>query len=69
MKETEEPFGTQVNHIFQYSLNPVHELVRFSRVHVIDEGDDAFTFTWKMILRHICSVENPSKKCHNPLDS
>ena len=43
----------QVNHIFQYSLNPKHELIRFDQMDQIDGEDDAFTFTWKAILRKV----------------
>ena len=44
----------------------MHELVRFI---TFDAGGDAFTFTWKVILRHIYSVEKLSNECHDPLDS
>ena len=46
----------QVNHIFQYSLNPKHELIRFDQMDQIDGEDDAFTFTWKAILRRVQMV-------------
>ena len=47
----------QVNHIFQYSLNPKHELIRFDQMDQIDGEDDAFTFTWKAILRRVQMVD------------
>ena len=48
----------QVNHIFQYSLNPKHELIRFDQMDQIDGEDDAFTFTWKAILRRVQMVDS-----------
>ena len=46
--------GLQVAHVFQYSLNPVHELIRFDQLWMVDPDDDAFTFTWKAVLRRLC---------------
>ena len=43
-----------VRHVFQYSLNPAHELIRFDRASNMSHHDDAFTFTWKAILRNVC---------------
>ena len=57
----------QVNQIFQYSLNPSHELIRFDKMTQLHKDDDAFTFTWKAILRHICKSNAQTEKCSKPM--
>ena len=56
----------QMRHVFQYSLNPAHELIRFDRRHIIAREDDAFTFTWKAILRRICDKGMLKEACAAP---
>ena len=57
----------QIRHVFQYSLNPVHELIRFDKRHAIAQEDDAFTFTWKALLRRICGKGMLKEACADPV--
>lgn len=43
-----------VRHVFQYALNPAHELVTFRNRAKLQRLDDAFTFTLKSVLRTWC---------------
>ena len=47
----------QVRPVFQYLRDPHHELVTFSKRYIISPGDDAFTFTMKGVLRHLCRTK------------
>ncbi|KAK9833835.1 hypothetical protein WJX74_007296 [Apatococcus lobatus] len=44
----------EVRHIFQYSLNPAHDLLRWDQRGHRDPRDDAFTFTMKAVMRNVC---------------
>lgn len=44
----------QVRHVFQFSLNPAHELIRWDQKQTRHSQDDAFTFTMKALMRHLC---------------
>ena len=52
-----------IKHIFQYMLNPDHELIRWDQRSIIHPGDDAFTFTMKSVLRNLCSRKLGLKRC------
>ena len=57
-----------VAHVFQYSLYSDHSLIHFAARNKLQAGDDAFTFTIKAVLRHICA-KGWSAKCsagHSP---
>ena len=45
----------EVKHLFQYMLNPVHELIRLDQLGLIALEDDAFTMTVKSALSNLCS--------------
>lgn len=45
----------KVKNVFQYMLNPAHELIRWDKRSTLEPQDDTFTFTMKSVLRHICS--------------
>ncbi len=45
---------TQIKHIFLYSVNPMHTLVRFDEMGAVHPRDDAFTSSLKALLRHAC---------------
>jgi hypothetical protein len=53
----------KVRHVFQYMLNPVHELIRWDQKAKLHPDDDAFTFTMKSVLRNICSRGWNSEQC------
>ena len=53
----------QVQRVFQYSLNPLHELIRFDKLHTLAAEEDAFTYTWKAVLRRICSQGWLPQRC------
>ena len=59
----------QIQHLFQFSLNPVHELIRFDQRHVIAHEDDAFTFTWKAVLRRVCKHGWLEEACFLPTNN
>lgn len=44
----------QIKHIFLYSVNPMHTLVRFDEMGAVHPRDDAFTSSLKALLRHAC---------------
>ncbi|KAK9815656.1 hypothetical protein WJX72_007472 [[Myrmecia] bisecta] len=44
-----------VRHVFQWSLNPRHELISFSTKRTIHPEDDALTVTFKMLLKNLCA--------------
>lgn len=52
-----------VRHVFQYMLNPVHELIRWDQKGRLHQDDDAFTFTMKSVLRNVCSRGWCSQQC------
>lgn len=53
-------------HVFQYMTNPVHELITFDRQSIIDAEDDAFTFSFKSLLRNLCRRGKlPAKRCRS----
>ena len=45
----------EVRHVFQYSLNPAHDLLRWDQRAQRDHHDDAFTFTMKAVMRNLCA--------------
>lgn len=47
----------EVLHVFQFSLNPAHELIRWDQQGHRDSRDDAFTFTMKSVMRHSCKQQ------------
>lgn len=54
----------QVKHVFLYSVNPQHTLVRFDEMKAIHPQDDAFTSSLKALLRHACSTGTlPAGRC------
>ena len=44
----------EVKHVFQYMLNPRHELIRFDQLDQIASEDDAFTMSMKAALSNLC---------------
>lgn len=52
-----------IRHVFQYMLNPVHELIRWDQRERMHSDDDAFTFTMKSVLRNVCSRGWCSRQC------
>lgn len=46
--------GQNALHLLQYALDPQHELVAFDRAWVAEPGDDAFSASWKAIMRRLC---------------
>lgn len=55
---------TSIKQIYQYMLDPVHELIRFDQLDVIAREDDAFTMTIKSVLRSVCGRGMvPSERC------
>ncbi len=53
-----------VRHVFQYMVNPKHELVAWSQRSKLHPEDDAFTFTLKSVLRKVCQDGWLSERCH-----
>lgn len=54
----------EIKHIFQYMLNPLHELIRFDQLDQIMFDDDAFTMTMKAALRQLCKQQAlPESRC------
>ena len=53
----------QVRRLFQFSVNPLHELIGFDTRYEAHLKDDAFTFTWKTILRALCKEGKLLKRC------
>lgn len=54
----------QIKHIFLYSVNPMHTLVRFDEMEAVHPRDDAFTSSLKALLRHACKHGTlPMAKC------
>jgi hypothetical protein len=50
--------------LFQYSLDPVHELIAFDQVKVVQPVEDAFTASWKAVLRSLCARgQLPKERC------
>ncbi|GBF88552.1 hypothetical protein Rsub_01267 [Raphidocelis subcapitata] len=50
--------------LFQYSLDPVHELVAFDSLSQRHPLDDAFTSSWKAALRSLCARgQLPAARC------
>lgn len=45
----------EVRHVFQYSLNPAHYLIRWDERGQRHRRDDAFTFTMKAVMRNLCT--------------
>ena len=43
-----------VRHVFQFSLNPEHDVIRWDQQAMLSEADDAFTFTMKGVMRKLC---------------
>lgn len=57
-------YSHSVRQLFQYSLNPKHELITFAAMNKVHKLDDAFTFTIKSVLRHLCrQAQLPAHKC------
>ena len=56
----------EVAHVFQYMLNPVHELIRFDQLGAVAPEDDAFTMTVKSALKNMCQRGMlPAHRCHH----
>ena len=53
-----------VRHVFQYMVNPRHELVGWSQRSKMHPEDDAFTFTLKSVLRKVCQDGWLAERCH-----
>lgn len=54
----------EVKHLFQYMLNPLHELIRMDQIGMIAQEDDAFTMTVKSALTNMCQRGLlPSVRC------
>lgn len=45
---------SSIKQVFQYMVNPAHELIRFDRLRLIEPEDDAFTATMKAALTNMC---------------
>jgi len=61
---TRQKFLHAHKHVMQYSVNPDHHLVRFDTMFDRHPADDAFTFTWKAILRNLCERSAlPAHRC------
>ena len=52
-----------VRHVFQYMVNPRHELVAWSQRSKMHPNDDAFTFTLKSVLRKLCQDGWLAERC------
>lgn len=51
-------------HVMQYAINPTHEVIRFDEMFLERIEDDAFTFTWKAVLRNLCQRKTlPANRC------
>eukprot|EP00667_Euglena_gracilis_P013157 EG_transcript_13550 len=44
----------KVRRLFIYTINPLHALISFKRMNIVDQLDDAFTFSMKALLRALC---------------
>ena len=53
-----------VRHVFQFSLNPRHELLLWHRRDSRDMEDDAFTFTIKAVMRNLCERSAQASTSH-----
>ena len=42
-------------HVFQFSLNPDHEVISWGERGILSSEDDGFTFTMKAVMRNLCS--------------
>lgn len=50
--------------IYQYALDPVHELISFDSLSKVHPMDDAFTLSWKATLRSLCQRgQIPAARC------
>jgi hypothetical protein len=54
-----------VRHVMQFALNPNHDLLRFDQMHMLQNDDDAFTFSIKALMRRIC--KRNLEKCQTTL--
>ena len=45
----------RIRQIFQYMLNPAHEVIRWPERAMLHSDDDAFTFTMKSVMRNVCA--------------
>lgn len=53
-----------VRHVLQYSLNPLHELVRFDLLRAVHREDDAFTLGLRSVLGNLCGRRLlPDERC------
>ena len=44
-----------VRHVFQFSLNPDHDVILWAKQGQLSPKDDGFTFTMKAVMRNLCS--------------
>lgn len=53
-----------IRHVLQYSMQPDEQQLRLDRMHVLDNADDAYTFSWKAIVRQLCRQRAlPAHRC------
>jgi hypothetical protein len=53
--------------VFQYAVNPAYSVVRFEAMNVVEHADDAFTASFKAVLRNACSrMLLPAAGCSSP---
>lgn len=54
----------RVANVFIYAVTPAYSAVRFEAMHVIEHGDDAFTASFKAVLRNACGrMLLPASRC------
>jgi hypothetical protein len=54
----------ELRHLFLYSSDPDHSLVRFDEMDLVHPRDDAFTASMKSFMRHACRTgQLPAEKC------
>lgn len=55
---------SRIKQVYQYMLNPVHELIRWDQLEAVAEEDDGFTMTMKTSLRNMCLRQLlPKERC------
>lgn len=54
----------QLKHIFLYSLNPEHALIRWDEAYSVHPLDDAFTASMKALLRRACKLGMRGRWAH-----
>ena len=48
-----------------WQVQPNHLLVRYDSLHVVHPLDDAFTMSFKAVLRHACQHGHTHSRCHH----